>query len=86
MNGRLLYAKFAKIAINWMAEAPDGENILTSELTQLLGPDLLRFESPYRVMLSRESDSQVYSITAPEASRMHPPSLGDRPYDATSVG
>jgi hypothetical protein len=80
MNGRLLYAKFAKIAINWMAEAPDGENILTSELTQLLGSDLLRFAFPYRVLLSRESDSRVYSITAPEDSRMRLPAMGDRPY------
>jgi hypothetical protein len=77
MNGKLLYAKFAKIAINWMAEAPDGENILTSELTELLGPDLLGFETPYQVLLSRESDSQVYLITAPEASRMRQPSMGD---------
>ena len=81
INGRLVYAKFAKIAVNWLAEAQDGVNILTQELTTLLGADLLRFDAPHRVIVSRVADSAVYAISAPEASATTGIPLGeDRPY------
>jgi superfamily II DNA or RNA helicase len=63
INGRLMYAKFAKIAINTVAEAPEGENVLTAELQRMLGPDLLSFERPHRVLIVRDSDSDVLEIS-----------------------
>lgn len=63
INGRLMYAKFAKIAINTLAEKPDGENVLTSELQKMFGPELLRFERPHRVLIVRDSESGVLEIS-----------------------
>jgi superfamily II DNA or RNA helicase/HKD family nuclease len=62
VNARLMYAKFAKIAINTLAESPDGENVLTAELEKMFGPELLRFERPRRVMIIRDADSGVLEI------------------------
>jgi superfamily II DNA or RNA helicase len=64
INGRLMYAKFAKIAINTLAEKPDGENALTAELLKMFGPDLLRFDRPHRVLVVHEPDSGVLEISA----------------------
>lgn len=63
INGRLTYAKFAKIAINTLAEQPDDENLLTAELLKMFGPDLLRFDRPHRVLVVREPDSGVLEIS-----------------------
>jgi hypothetical protein len=64
INGAYRYAKFARVAINWLATKPDGHNVITQELQTLLGRDLLEFNRPHRVMISAESDSEFWLITA----------------------
>jgi superfamily II DNA or RNA helicase/HKD family nuclease len=64
INGVFRYAKFARIAINWIAAEPDGDNIISRELQTLLGPDLLEFNRPQRVMISAESDSDCWNVTS----------------------
>ncbi len=64
INGAFRYAKFARIAINWIAVEPDGDNIISRELQALLGPHLLEFNRPQRVMISAESDSDCWNITS----------------------
>jgi hypothetical protein len=64
INGRFRYAKFARIAINWIAEVPDGKNIMTQELQTLLGADLLSFNPPKRVMMAAAADSDCWIISA----------------------
>jgi hypothetical protein len=57
VNGAFRYAKFVRIAINWIAETPEGENVISHELQTLLGPDLLTFNRQQRVMIAAASDS-----------------------------
>jgi superfamily II DNA or RNA helicase len=64
INGAFRYAKFARIAINWIAAEPDGDNVISQELQTLLGPDLLEFNRPQRVMIATGSDSDVWQISA----------------------
>jgi hypothetical protein len=64
INGAFKYAKFARIAINWIAAEPDGDNIISSELQILLGSDLLDFNRPQRVMITAESDSGCWNVAA----------------------
>jgi hypothetical protein len=58
------YAKFARIAINWLASKPDGENVISQELRKLSGADLLEFNRPQRVMIAAESDSDRWLESA----------------------
>ena len=64
INGAFRYAKFARVAINWIAAEPDGDNVILPELQQLLGSDLLEFNRPQRVMIAAESDSDCWQIHA----------------------
>jgi hypothetical protein len=64
INGAFRYAKFARIAINWIAEVPEGDNILTQELQTLLGADLLAFQQPQRVLMAAAADSDCWNISA----------------------
>jgi len=64
INGGFRYARFASIAINWIAAEPDGDNMILPELQTLLGSDLLEFNRPERVMISAESDSDCWQISA----------------------
>jgi hypothetical protein len=64
INGAFRYAKFARIAINWLAAEPDGDNIISQELQTLLGFDLLEFNRPQRVMITAESDSDCWQVSA----------------------
>jgi hypothetical protein len=65
INGAFRYAKFARIAINWIAAEPDGDNVISQELQHLLGSDLLEFNRPQRVMIVAESDSECWLLSAP---------------------
>jgi hypothetical protein len=66
INGTSMYARFAQIAINVLADRPDGQNRLTEELKTLLGEDLLTFSRPHRVVVRRvASESPVFEIVAP---------------------
>jgi len=66
INGRTMYAKFAKIAINTLADQPDGVNQLTEELRVLLDGALLEFGQPYWVSIRRRGlDSEVLELQAP---------------------
>jgi hypothetical protein len=66
INGKSMYAKFAKIAVNTLADRPDGTNQLTAELQVLLGEGLLEFKRPYWVALRRATrESPVLEIGAP---------------------
>jgi hypothetical protein len=60
INGTFRYAKFARIAINWLAAEPDGDNVISEELQKLLGSDLLEFNRPRRVMITAENDSDCW--------------------------
>ena len=64
INGAFRYAKFARIAINWIAAEPDGDNVISQELRTLLGSDLLEFNRPQRVMITAESDSDCWLVSA----------------------
>jgi len=64
INGAYRYAKFARIAINWIAETPEGSNVILQELQKLLGSDLLAFNRPQRVMIAGASDSDCWNISA----------------------
>jgi superfamily II DNA or RNA helicase len=64
INGAFRYAKFARIAINWIAEAPEGDNVISQELQTLLGSDLLAFNRPQRIMIAAASDSDCWNISA----------------------
>jgi hypothetical protein len=64
ISGAFRYAKFARVAINWIAAEPDGDNVILPELQQLLGSDLLEFNRPQRVMIAAESDSDCWQIHA----------------------
>jgi hypothetical protein len=64
INGAFRYAKFARIAINWIAAEPDGDNLIAQELQNLLGSDLLEFKRPQRVMIAAESDSDCWLVSA----------------------
>jgi superfamily II DNA or RNA helicase len=64
INGAFKYAKFSRIAINWIAELPEGANVISQELQKLLGADLLEFNRPQRVMIAVESDSDCWQISA----------------------
>jgi superfamily II DNA or RNA helicase/HKD family nuclease len=64
INGAFRYAKFARIAINWLAAEPDGDNVISRELQTLLGSDLLEFGRPQRVMITAESDSDCWQVSA----------------------
>jgi superfamily II DNA or RNA helicase len=64
INGAFRYAKFARIAINWIAAEPDGHNVISQELQELLGSDLLEFHRPQRVMIAAENDSDCWKISA----------------------
>jgi superfamily II DNA or RNA helicase/HKD family nuclease len=66
VNGKSMYAKFAKIAINTLADRPEGSNQLTTELQTLLGPELLQFGRPYWVSIRRSAPgSDVWEIGPP---------------------
>ncbi len=66
INGKPMYGKFAKIALNTLSEQPDGANRLTDELSILLGGGLLDFSKPYWVLIRRPAvDSDVLEIEAP---------------------
>jgi hypothetical protein len=67
INGGFRYAKFARIAINWIAAAPEGDNLITQELQHLLGSDLLEFNRPQRVIITGESDSDCWILSAVDA-------------------
>ena len=68
INGRYLHAKFVKVAINVLKERPvDGDaepNLLTQELTTLLGPRLLSFDRRYRVRIVKLPQEDAWSIDA----------------------
>ena len=64
INGAFRYAKFARVAINWLAAEPDGDNVISQELQKLLGSDLLEFNRPQRVMIAAESDSDCWLVSA----------------------
>lgn len=64
INGAFRYAKFARIAINWIAEAPEGDNVISQELQTLLGSDLLAFNRPQRLMIAAASDSDCWNISS----------------------
>jgi hypothetical protein len=64
INGAFKYAKFARVAINWIATEPDGQNMILPELQMLLGSDLLEFNRPQRVMIAAESDSDCWQVSA----------------------
>jgi superfamily II DNA or RNA helicase/HKD family nuclease len=64
INGAFKYAKFARVAINWIAAEPDGANIISEELQTLLGSDLLEFNRPQRVMITAEGDSGCWNVAA----------------------
>jgi hypothetical protein len=65
INGRPMYGKFAKIALNTISDQPDCVNTLTDELRTLLGGELLSFSKPYRVSIRRlSSDSEVLETQA----------------------
>jgi superfamily II DNA or RNA helicase len=64
INGAFRYAKFARIAINWIAAEPDGDNVISMELQKLLGSDLLEFNRPLRVMIAAQSDSDCWLVSA----------------------
>lgn len=68
INGRYLHAKFVKVAINVLKERPvDGDaepNLLTQELTILLGPRLLAFEKRYRVRIVKLPQEDAWVIEA----------------------
>ena len=64
INGAFRYAKFARIAINWIAAEPDGDNVISRELQTLLGSDLLEFNRPQRVMITAENDSDCWLVSA----------------------
>ena len=64
INGAFRYAKFARIAINWIATEPDGNNAISQELQKLLGSDLLEFDRPHRVIIAAESDSECWQLSA----------------------
>ena len=64
INGEFKYAKFARVAINWIAAEPEGDNVIVQELQRLLGSDLLLFNRPCRVTISAESDSDCWQISA----------------------
>ena len=66
INGRYLYAKFAKIAINVLKEQPREDatvqNVLTTELEKLLGGNLIKFEQRHRVRIVRLPQEDAWSI------------------------
>jgi hypothetical protein len=64
VNGAFKYAKFSRVAINWIAAEPDGQNVILPELHKLLGSDLLEFNRPQRVMIAAESDSECWVVSA----------------------
>jgi superfamily II DNA or RNA helicase len=63
INGSFKYAKFARVAVNWIAAEPDGDNVISQELQRLLGSDLLEFNRPQRVMISAEGDADCWQIS-----------------------
>jgi superfamily II DNA or RNA helicase/HKD family nuclease len=66
INGKSMYAKFAKIAVNTLADRPDGTNQLTAELQVLLGERLLEFKRPYWVSLRATAPgSNVWELSSP---------------------
>ena len=66
VNGKSMYAKFTRIAVNTLADRPEGTNQLTTELQTLLGPELLQFGRPYWVSIRRSAPgSDVWEIAAP---------------------
>jgi hypothetical protein len=68
INGRYLYAKFVRVAINVLKERPtDGDaepNLLTQELKTLLGPGLLAFDRRYRVRIVKLPQEDAWAIDA----------------------
>jgi hypothetical protein len=65
VNGKSMYAKFAKIAINTGADRPEGTNQLTTELQALLGPELLQFGRTYWVSIRRSAPGSDVWETGP---------------------
>ncbi|HQN10538.1 MAG TPA: DEAD/DEAH box helicase family protein [Quisquiliibacterium sp.] len=69
INGRYRYAKFAKVAINVMRDAPSDArgagNLLVTELQALFGDDrLLDFARVYRVRIARLPGEACWAIEA----------------------
>ena len=66
INGKSMYAKFAKIAVETLADRPDGTNQLTAEMQVLLGERLLEFKRPYWVSLRATAPgSDVWELSSP---------------------